>query len=103
MISFAQPFTHPIPSLFPSDLTFISSAFLLAPFWSDVDATIYGAIFYEVHSGSNSSLISQVNSFISNRTGNEFTGTWMLVVQWDEVRQYLGALNILVSYPLMIV
>ena len=97
VISFQQPFTHPVPYIFPSELTFISSAFLLAPFWSDVDISIYGSIFYEVHSGANSSLISQVSSFISNHTGNDFIGTWMLVVQWDQVHEYIGIFNLPVS------
>lgn len=97
IISFTQSFTHHVPSIFPSDLTFISSAFLLAPFWSDVDVTVYGSIFYEVHSSSNNSLVSEVNHFISNQTETNFTGTWMLVVQWDEVRQFPGFLNIPVS------
>ena len=97
MISFQQPFTYHIPSLFPSSLSFVSSAYLLAPFWSDVDISIYGSIFYEVHSDSDSLLIQQVNNFISNQTETDFSGTWMLVVQWDEVRQYPGFLTIPVS------
>ena len=75
-------------------MTFISSAYLLAPFWSDVDIGFYGSIFYEVHNNSNSLLISQVNQFLSNYTETDFNGTWMLVVQWDEVRQFPGILTI---------
>jgi hypothetical protein len=63
-----------------------------------VDITIYGSIFYEVHSGSESLLIQQVNNFISNQTETDFSGTWMLVVQWDEVRQFPGFLTIPVRY-----
>ena len=98
IISFQQPFTHHIPSLFPSELTFISSAYLLAPFWSDVDISLYGSIFYEVHNNSNSLLISQVNRFLSNYTETDFNGTWMLVVQWDEVHQFPGFLTIPVRH-----
>ena len=97
VISFHQPFTHHEPSLFPSDLTFISSAFLLAPFWSDIDISVYGSIFYEVHREADSSLITQVNHFISNHTESNFTGTWMLVAQWDLVREYPGLFSLLVS------
>lgn len=97
VISFEQPFTHHIPSLFPSDLTFISSAYLLAPFWSDVDISFYGSIFYEVHATPSSPLLSQVNEFISNYTETDFTGRWMLVAQWDEVHQFPGLLTIPVS------
>ena len=63
-----------------------------------MDITIYGSIFYEVHSGSDSLLIQQVNNFISNHTETDFTGTWMLVVQWDEVREFPGFLTIPVSF-----
>ena len=97
MISFQESFTHHVPYLFPSEFTFISSAFLLAPFWSDIDITFYGSIFYEVHSGYDSLLISQVNDFISNHTEGNFTGTWMLVVQWDEVREFPGFITTPVS------
>ena len=62
-----------------------------------MDITIYGSIFYEVHNGSDSLLIQQVNNFISNQTETDFSGTWMLVVQWDEVRQFPGFLTIPVS------
>ena len=85
MISFQEGFAHHLPNHFPSELTFISSAFLLAPFWSDIDTMLYGSILYEVHDQSNSMLLSQVNDFISNYTESTFDGTWMLVVQWDEV------------------
>ena len=63
-----------------------------------MDITIYGSIFYEVHSDSDSLLIQQVNNFISNQTETDFRGTWMLVVQWDEVREFPGFLTIPVSY-----
>ena len=88
MISFQEGFTHHDPSPFPSETTFISSAFLLAPFWSDINPTIYGSILYEIHNQSNSVLLSQVNDFISNYTKSAFTGTWMLVAQWNEVVEF---------------
>ena len=79
-----------MPYLFPSEFTFISSAFLLAPFWSDIDISSpgRGSIKYEVHSGSDDSFLSQVNSFVSNYTGSEFAGTWMLIAYWDQVPQF---------------
>ena len=61
----------------------------MAPFWSDNDIRLDGEIFYEVHVAGNNSnsdqILSQVNAFISNQTEDNFTGTWMLVAQWDEV------------------
>ena len=85
VISFQEGFSHHLPNPFPSELTFISSAFLLAPFWSDIDPSIYGSIRYQIHDQFNSAFLSQVNDFISNYTESTFTGTWMLVVQWYEV------------------
>ena len=90
MISFQQPFTHHIPYSFPSEFTFISSAFLLAPFWSDVDIRQHGSIKYEIHNDSSDSLLSKVNNFISNSTGIEFAGTWMLVAEWNQVPPFPG-------------
>ena len=98
MISFEQPFTHHVPYLFPSEFTFISTAYLLAPFWSDVDIRVQGSIQYEVHTGSGSSLVSLVSEFVSNYTGNDFTGEWMLVAQWTGVPPFPGAFATTVSY-----
>ena len=97
MISFQQPFTHHVPFLFPSEFTFISSSFILAPFWSDVDIREVGSIQYEVHTGRENSQISLVNQFISNYTNDEFAGTWMLLVQWDQVPPFPGSISTTVN------
>ena len=63
----------------------------MAPFWSDVDLRRDGAVLYEVHSEDNipsQPLLRNVSSFISARTGASFEGTWMLVVEWDDVHPY---------------
>jgi hypothetical protein len=88
VISFQEGFVDPFPELFPSELTVISSSFLLAPFWSNIDASVYGLIRYQVHDQLSSSLLLQVNDFISNYTESAFTGTWMLVVEWTAVVEY---------------
>ena len=82
VISFQEGFSQHYPVLFSSGVSF---AFLLAPFWSDIDPTIYGLIRYQIHDQLNSALLLQVNDFISNYTDSSFTGTWMLVVEWAEV------------------
>ena len=97
IISFQQPFFHHLPYLFPSEFTYISSAFVLAPFWSDVDITYAGSIKYEVHNHSNNSFLSQVSTFISNYTGSEFEGTWLLVAQWEQVPPHPGQHSTVVS------
>ena len=64
----------------------------MAPFWSDVDIRVIGEIFYEVHSAGDSArsddLLASVSEFITNQMGNQFSGSWMLVAQWDEVPEY---------------
>ena len=71
-----------MPSAFPGSLTHI-----VAVFWTDVDIRVEGEISYEVHT-TGSSLLSQVNNFISTNESVAFTGTWMLVAEWDRVRQF---------------
>lgn len=73
---------------------------MLAPFWSDVDNTLgNGEINYEVHtmaSGNTGSrsLLEQVSDFVYNYTGNDFSGTWMLVAEWKGVHQYPAEENL---------
>ena len=50
-----------------------------------------GAVWYEVHT-TGSPLLQQVNSFISSHEEISFGGTWMLVAEWNEVREYPHAL-----------
>ena len=62
---------------------------LVAPFFADIDITEGGFIGYEIHTDSTSpSLLSQVNSLISDRTATEFYGAWLLVATWDHVPPY---------------
>ena len=56
----------------------------------DISAS-QGSIQYEVHTASDSNLISLVSGFISNYTDSQFAGTWMLLVQWDEVPPFPGS------------
>ena len=63
-----------------------------------MDITSRGSIQYEVHTGSASSFLLQVSDFISNYTDGDFAGTWMLVVQWDQVPPYPGSISTVVSF-----
>ena len=65
----------------------------MAPFWDDVDIRQAGNIFYESHNsftGNEASLnlIAQVSQYISGETGESFFGSWLLVVQWDQVHPW---------------
>ena len=58
---------------------------MIAPFWTDNGEAV-GAISYEVHNAtSGGSLLSEVSSFISQREGVEFSGRWMLLIDWREI------------------
>ena len=94
VISFQEGFSHHQPVLFPSGVSF---AFLLAPFWSDIDLTTNGSIRYQIHDQLNSALLLQVNDFISNYTDSSFTGTWMLVVEWTEVVEHETSNPVIIS------
>ena len=92
IISFGAGFYIHTPVEFPGPFSDVADAYLVAPFWSDNDIRLDGEIFYEVHVAGNNSnsdqILSQVSAFVSNQTADDFTGTWMLVVQWDEVNPF---------------
>ena len=56
----------------------------IAPYWIDNDPSLGGNISYEVHTGS-SPLLSRVSDYISSSQSVEFSGTWMLVVDWFDL------------------
>ena len=85
-ISFGNPESFYIPSLFPSN----TSEPGVAPFWEDHAVINGGTISYEVHTNTTSlSLLSQVNQFIRNQQQNTFGGIWMLIAEWDSVPRFL--------------
>ncbi len=93
LLSFGRIYLNYIPSRFPlgSD-----DNFLVAPFWADVDIQSYGigSIAYEVHNHTSaSSFLDGVSKFISNETGTQFTGRWMLLAEWNDVPHYQGAMS----------
>ena len=91
ILSFGVPFYNAEPYAFPSDFSDIASLYLIAPFWSDVDIRREGSVFYEVHTTENAAsedLLGDVSAFVSNYTGNDFQGSWMLIAQWDEVHPF---------------
>ena len=92
-IAYNTFFTQPFPG-------FVSSLYLLAPFWDDVDTRGgNGQIYYEVHETGH--YINQVNSFINAVRPSRFEGTWMLVVTWDAVHPFPGSFNSEVSLSIL--
>ena len=79
------------PKLFPSPT---GPNYIVAPFWSDIDIRDDGEIYYQVHSrGSNTvsdELLHEVSVFISYSQQAVFSGSWMLVATWDQVKAFPG-------------
>ena len=76
---------------FPGSST-ISSFYLVAPFWDDVDITGgNGEISYEIHTSG--FYLDEVNAFLQRKRPSNFEGTWMAVVYYNAVHPYFGASN----------
>lgn len=93
IISFGEPFYSADPVVFPSVRSDVANAYLVAPFWDDVDIRRAGNIYYEIHSVSNGNLgsldlINRVSAYIREQSGDEFAGNWMLLVEWREVHPW---------------
>ena len=56
----------------------------LAPYWIDNDPSVAGLVSYEVFSG-DSTQLNEVSDYISQSQCVQFSGTWMLVAEWDDV------------------
>lgn len=71
---------------FPGTTT-ISAYYLVAPFWDDVDIRRRGNIYFEVHTSEYSSnFLTKVSTFVT--PDGSFTGTWMVLAQWDMVHSW---------------
>ena len=92
IISFGQEWFFWDPELFPTSDYYIHNSYVIAPFWADIDTRAAGSVFYEVHQrgtnvGSNA-VLERVSGFISAELSTSFTGSWMLVAQWDRVHPF---------------
>ena len=93
MISFGSGFTHWFPRLFPSTDFTTRMSYLAAPFWSDVDIRREGNIYYVVYRRGETTpfgnrTLERVSTLVSNQTGTNFSGSWMLLAHWDRVHPY---------------
>ena len=86
-ISFDVGLTSSLPQLFPSDQNRIKNGYVIAPFWSNNDLTLAGNVTYQVEKFSSDQLTS-ASAFIRDTTNTNFSGTWMLVAQWNGVHPY---------------
>ena len=71
---------------------------LVAPFWAKHDTSYLGHVAYETHTLFNgTALMSTVNTYINTKLGNDFRGTWLLLVEWKDIPQD-GDQDLKVSY-----
>lgn len=95
VISFEDPWQYSYPDRFPTDYFFTRQGLAVAPFWSDNDIRLAGAVRYATYSSNDEVtneagqlLLHEVNEYIRDRQGEVeeiFTGNWVLVAHWDHV------------------
>lgn len=93
LISFGRPFYLWHPRQFPSNDPAISSANILAPYWSDNDIRNSGEISYGSFQYGDSAegnyylgLISTYVRFIYPNTSQQFEGNFVIIAYWNQVR-----------------
>ena len=66
-----------------------------ATYFTDIDVSGLGQIDYEIHTTATSqSILTQVNSLISEHKQTQFNGEWLLVATWDGVPPYRDYTNV---------
>ena len=97
LLSFGSSYNGFSNEEFPGS-AFISSLYLVAPYWDDVDISRdeIGQISYEIHE-SGSYYLNLVNDFLLRQRPSTFSATWMFVAYWDSVRPYPGSSSTEVS------
>ena len=58
--------------------------YIVSPYGADTDISLYGTVSYTQFS-SNDPQLSQLNDFICYKTGHEFDGNRMMIVEWYNV------------------
>lgn len=96
MITFGDIWPYWSPILFPVPSYYWQGRIpsVIAPFWNNVDIQREGSVLYKIYSvGANSKsdkLLDRVSRFVSAKDERafNFSGTWMLVVDWNSVPPY---------------
>ena len=93
------------PIRFPSGNSVVSESNLLAPMWNDYDARLSSShVYYKEYAqdqGDSADMkLRVISDFITNQNNlqQNFSGTWMMVAQWDEVPPYPFGLDIFRQY-----
>ena len=93
-MSFGSVFTNFDAVLFPSsEESSVFNSFMVAPYWSDIDARTFGEIWYETHVAGQSTnsdmLLDRVSNLVRSEQGHPFfQGTWMVVATWNDTVQF---------------
>ena len=58
---------------------------IVSPYGADIDTNIAGSVEYTTGFSSSHPQMSIISSFIQTQTGESFSGTRMMVVEWDNV------------------
>ena len=65
---------------------------MVAPFWADSDIRKQGNITWEIHSRGGSdagdAYLEQVSIFLESREGVNFNGSWMMILDYNEIPPY---------------
>ena len=60
--------------------------YIVAPYWSDISTRSVGSVSYEIHTNESSLvLLHRVSKYIRHQEQSQFSGTWMLVAEWNSV------------------
>ncbi len=93
IFSFGEPLLENSPSEFPTLQASTYYAYIVAPFWSDIDTRLNGSVRWQVYSPDSDDedvLISRVEEFINIELGQDSitNANWMLVATWVGVHPF---------------
>lgn len=97
VVSFGDTWSYASPTPFPTVPVSASNKVVIAPFWSDNDIRLEGAVryasYYYLDEGNEpaAELLVRVNEYITSfqtEEKTEFSGRWLLVAHWDNVHPY---------------
>ena len=92
IFSFGVNFRLDLPQPFPSTDAEVYFAYLIAPYWSNIDTRLDGQVNYEVYVAGESPISDEylgcVNTLVNSEQDSFFRGNWMLVVTWEGVHPF---------------
>ena len=76
----------------PCTLTDIPGDFsLVSPYLANIDVSVVGSVRLTDGFAGDHPRISEVSSFVESQTGASFSGTRMMVVEWDSMAEFSGS------------